>query len=156
MERNQTFTLRHGLSLGARIRTSTKEDRRSAPLRTRSGFACVLRARGVQGLLLQVGNCQNYGPFLGPYYNTGPNLGNSKRDHNFDNPPSEIAEHPSAEMLPGASRNGVLDSIGIMEKKMELTIEYWDSIGIMEKKMALNYRAFSAAEKWQHLASARE
>ena len=34
-----------------------------------------------------MGNCQNYGPFLGPYYNTGPNLGDPKRDHNFDNPP---------------------------------------------------------------------
>ena len=36
---------------------------------------------------LYMGNCQNYGPFLGPYYNTGPNLGDPKRDHNFDNPP---------------------------------------------------------------------
>ena len=39
-----------------------------------------------------MGDCQNYGPFLGPYYNTGPNMGpnfgNPKRDHNFDNPPS--------------------------------------------------------------------
>ena len=30
-------------------------------------------------------------PFLGPYYhtgpNTGPNLVDPKRDHNFDNPP---------------------------------------------------------------------
>ena len=38
-----------------------------------------------------LGDCQNYGPFLGPYYNTGPNtgpsLGDPKRDHNFDNPP---------------------------------------------------------------------
>ena len=38
-----------------------------------------------------MGNCQNYGPFLGPYYNTGPktgpNLGDPKRDHNFDNLP---------------------------------------------------------------------
>ena len=25
-----------------------------------------------------MGNCQNYGPFLGPYYNTGPNLGDPK------------------------------------------------------------------------------
>ena len=37
------------------------------------------------------GDCQNYGPFLGPYYNTGPNkgpnLGDPKRDRNFDNPP---------------------------------------------------------------------
>ena len=37
---------------------------------------------------VQVGDCQNYSPFLGPYHNTGPNLGDSKRDHNFDNPPS--------------------------------------------------------------------
>ena len=39
-----------------------------------------------------MGDCQNYGPFLGPYYNTGPhtgpNLGDPKRDHNFDNPPN--------------------------------------------------------------------
>ena len=42
-----------------------------------------------------VGNCQNYGSFLGPYYNTGPNtgpnLGDPKRDHNFDNPPCDLA-----------------------------------------------------------------
>ena len=40
----------------------------------------------------QMGDCQNYGPFLGPYYNTGPNmgpnLGNPKKDHNFDNLPN--------------------------------------------------------------------
>ena len=40
-----------------------------------------------------MGDCQNYGPFLGPCYstgpNTGPNLGDPKRDHNFDNPPYE-------------------------------------------------------------------
>ena len=36
-----------------------------------------------------MGDCQNYGPFLGPYYNTGPNLGDPKRDNNFDNPPYE-------------------------------------------------------------------
>ena len=39
-----------------------------------------------------MGDCQNYGPFLGPHYttgpNTGPNLGDPKRDHNFDNPPN--------------------------------------------------------------------
>ena len=38
-----------------------------------------------------MGDCQNYGPFLGPYYNagpnTGPNLRDPKTDHNFDNPP---------------------------------------------------------------------
>ena len=42
-----------------------------------------------------LGDCQNYGPFLGPYYNTGPNtgpsLGNPKRDHNFDNPPIRVS-----------------------------------------------------------------
>ena len=30
-----------------------------------------------------LGDCQNYGPFLGPYYNTG----DPKRDHNFDKLP---------------------------------------------------------------------
>ena len=38
-----------------------------------------------------MGDCQNYGSCLGPYYNTGPNTGpnlrDPKRDHNFDNPP---------------------------------------------------------------------
>ena len=38
-----------------------------------------------------VGDCQNDGPCLGPYHNTGPNTGpnlaDPKRDHNFDNPP---------------------------------------------------------------------
>ena len=38
-----------------------------------------------------MGDCQKYGPFLCPCYytgpNTGPNLGDPKRDHNFDNPP---------------------------------------------------------------------
>ena len=38
-----------------------------------------------------LGDCQNYGPFLGPYYDTGPNLGDPKRDHNFDNPPFNAA-----------------------------------------------------------------
>ena len=50
-------------------------------------------------MLLYMGGCQNYGPFLGPYYNTGPNLGDPKRDHNFDNPPyvhfqQELFPHP--------------------------------------------------------------
>ena len=36
---------------------------------------------------VHMGDCQNYGPFLGLYYNTGPNLGDPKRDHNFDNLP---------------------------------------------------------------------
>ena len=42
-------------------------------------------------IIQHMGNCQNYGPFLGPCYNTGsytgPNLGDPKRDHNFDNSP---------------------------------------------------------------------
>ena len=41
-----------------------------------------------------MGDYQNYGPFLSPYYNTGPNtgpnLGDPKRDHNFDNPPGVL------------------------------------------------------------------
>ena len=52
----------------------------------------------IQGLETQelgnLGDCQKYGPFLCPYYNTGPNtgpnLGDPKRDHNFDNPPPEV------------------------------------------------------------------
>ena len=43
-----------------------------------------------------MGDCQNYGPFLGPTYitgpNTGPNLGDPKRDHNFDNPPNPVSQ----------------------------------------------------------------
>ena len=38
---------------------------------------------------IQMRDCQKYGPFLNPYYNTGPNLGDPKRDHNFDNPPDD-------------------------------------------------------------------
>ena len=34
-----------------------------------------------------MGDCQNYGPFLGPYYTKGPNLGDPEKDHNFDNLP---------------------------------------------------------------------
>ena len=41
-----------------------------------------------------MGGCQNYGPFLGPYYttglNTGLNLGDPKWDHNFDIPPYSL------------------------------------------------------------------
>ena len=46
----------------------------------RAGKACIIE-------LCHKGDCQNYGPFLGPYYNTGPNLGDPKRDHNFDSSP---------------------------------------------------------------------
>ena len=35
-----------------------------------------------------MGGCQNYAPFLGPYYNTGTYyLGYPKRDPDFDNHP---------------------------------------------------------------------
>ena len=56
------------------------------------GEACVLLGDHPQAIRrVHVGDCQNYGPFLGPYNNTGPNtgpnLGDPKRDHNFDNPP---------------------------------------------------------------------
>ena len=35
-----------------------------------------------------MGGCQYYGPLLGPYYNTAPNIqGTQKRDPNFDNHP---------------------------------------------------------------------
>ena len=34
-----------------------------------------------------MGDRQKYGPFLGPIYNIGPNLGDPKRDHNLDNLP---------------------------------------------------------------------
>ena len=44
------------------------------------------------------GICQNYGPFLGPHYNTGPNtgpnLGDPKRDPNFDNHPHGVEGRP--------------------------------------------------------------
>ena len=39
--------------------------------------------------------------FLGPYYNTGPNSGDPKRDHNFDNPPySESEPEPKTPETP--------------------------------------------------------
>ena len=34
----------------------------------------------------RLGGCQNYGPFLDPYYNTAPNIEDTpKKDHGFDN-----------------------------------------------------------------------
>ena len=55
----------------------------------RSLWAITKGSSIVEGSFLHMGDCQNYGPFLGPYYKagTGPNLGDPKRDHNFDNPP---------------------------------------------------------------------
>ena len=41
---------------------------------------------------VHVGDCQNCGPFLGPYYNTGPNLGDPKGTINFDNSPCVLWE----------------------------------------------------------------
>ena len=49
-----------------------------------------------------MGGCQNYGPFLDPYYNTGPNLGDPERDHNFDNPP-----YPSPKVRSGLRVKGL-------------------------------------------------
>ena len=39
-----------------------------------------------------MGGCQNYGPFLGSYYDTDGTyyLGYPKRDPNFDNHPGEV------------------------------------------------------------------
>ena len=42
-----------------------------------------------------MGDFQNYGPFLGPYSNTGPNVGDPKRDHTFDNLPYKDNEKDS-------------------------------------------------------------
>ena len=41
-----------------------------------------------QGYNKDLGGCQNYGPFLGPYYTTAPiSQGTEKGDLNFDNYP---------------------------------------------------------------------
>ena len=53
-------------------------------------------------LSVYMGDCQNYGPFLGPYYNTGPNLGDLNRDHNFDSPPYPSEESPSRTRFPSS------------------------------------------------------
>ena len=34
----------------------------------------------LQGLTYDLGDCQNYGPFLGSYYNAGSNTGLNLRD----------------------------------------------------------------------------
>ena len=56
----------------------------------RAGPRVGTTRQGVHVDNADLGHCQNYGPFLDPYYNTGPNtgpnLGDPKRDHNFDNP----------------------------------------------------------------------
>ena len=38
------------------------------------------------------GDCQHNVLFLGPCYNTGPNLGGPRNDHNFDNPPYTLLQ----------------------------------------------------------------
>ena len=45
----------------------------------------------VDMLLCYMGGSQNYGPVLGPYYNTAPNtLRYPNRGHNFDNYPYDM------------------------------------------------------------------
>ena len=65
---------------------------------------------------VDMGDCQNYGPFLGPYYNTGPNtgphLGHPKRDHNFDNAPYRLQSTGS----PGSSCRAQV-SFGLLPPK---------------------------------------
>ena len=66
--------------------------------------------------MVHMGDCQNYGPFLGPYYNTGPNLGDLKRDHNFDNPPYGLLKGRSLHGAPFVVKRqktfGVQSAIG--------------------------------------------
>ena len=59
-----------------------------------------------------MGNCQNYGPFLGPYYNTEPNLGDPKRDHDFDNPPNSQCRQYSQTLGPNVGIICVLGFLG--------------------------------------------
>ena len=70
-----------------------------------------------------MGNCQNYGPFLGPYYNTGPNLGDPKRDHNFDNPPCILLPKGEATTPPPAAKRLLESPLGrAAEKGRELVV----------------------------------
>ena len=59
-----------------------------------------------------MGNCQNYGPFLGPYSNTGPNLGYPKRDHNFDNHPNNFQDYDMSHSLNSLKGGYIGDYIG--------------------------------------------
>ena len=78
---------------------------------------------------LYMGNCQNYGSFLGPYYNTGPNtgpnLGDPKRDHNFDNPPYYVQGPRFGFRVPGLIRVQGLscDITPVMEHRMQQKLE---------------------------------
>ena len=70
-----------------------------------------------------MGDCQNYGPSLGPYYNTGPNtgpnLGDPKKNHNFDNPPYRCVYIPPYSL--GFQGLGILPPV--MEIQMENEME---------------------------------
>ena len=86
-----------------------------------------------------MGDCQNYGPFLGPYYNMGPNtwpnLGDPKRDHNFDNPPCEVVHdflhaqyHEALNPLPKSLQ--LFCDTGMVVRNSMLQGELKDSIGM--------------------------
>ena len=82
---------------------------------------------GCQALSRSMGDCQNYGPFVDPYYNTGPNtgptLGDPKRDHNFDNPPYIY-------YLPGLERDramrGPFGPDRPLAQKLNFALRHWD------------------------------
>ena len=71
-----------------------------------------------------MGDFQNYGPFLGPYYNTEPNLGDPKRDHNFDNLPyghsKRIAEVPLKGSLLGCVTTAYCEALPASIKLLNL------------------------------------
>ena len=75
------------LHLGLRLCSSTAS---MLPVELGQKSAPLLPSK-LKMIKQHAGDCQNHGPFLGPYFNTGPNtgpnLGDPKRDHNFDNPP---------------------------------------------------------------------
>ena len=49
---------------------------------------------GYIGIIGYLGGCQKYGPFLGSYYNTAPNIQGTQQGiiiyHNFDNHPFAV------------------------------------------------------------------
>ena len=89
-----------------------------------------------------MGDCQNYGPFLGPCYstgpNTGPNLGDPKRDHNFENPPYVFSTW-------GFERLGFRAGWGLSDWSRSLSI--WGCVFPMaEKKTTISTTYASDAE----------
>ena len=84
------------------------------------------------------GGCQKYGPFLGPHYNTAPNiyLGHPNRDPNFDNYPSRASGRNSlcnasakrlTEATPrkqGSRRDRSRDSVGVHKSRYESSVLY--------------------------------